>query len=105
MDRLETGDASGTSPRSVTARDKINTPLIPAIYAISHALLFTDAFTVTIDDHYCLPNSAGITPTSVRFRGTRPSYPTMSLDRPETGKTEIVTESSEMTVVNPHQYQ
>ena len=26
-------------------------------------------------------------------------YPTMALDRPETGKTEIVTESSEMTVV------
>ena len=73
-------------------------PLIPAIQAISHALLFTDAFTVTIDDRYYLPNSAGITPTSVRFRGTRPSYPTMSLDRPETGKTEIVTESSEMTV-------
>ena len=88
MDRLETGDASGTSPRSVTARDKINTELIPAIQAISHALLFTDAFTVTIDDRYCWPNSAGITPTSVRFRGTRPSYPTMSLDRPETGKTE-----------------
>ena len=62
-------------------------------------MLFTDAFTVTTHDRYCFPNSARITPTSVRFRGTRPSYPTMSLDRPETGKTEIDSVSCEMTVV------
>ena len=98
MDRLETAHAAKTSGGCVSGRDKINKRLGFARGAKTTILSVNIGFTATLHLNLRTPNFTGIRAPSVRVGGARLSHNWRPPRRSKREKTEIGSESSEVTV-------